>query len=137
MDANRRKMVRSFAAGFLSGSSLLSFASLFYLATRWYRSAPRLPDPGHGLAFPFNSHGSIGYFSAFQAASLLILLGAFGLFLILAMWIAPLKKVVGKKVSWVDDDPRNVGRWGLAFGAAATCALIYLPGPSIIRWLVS
>lgn len=137
MDVDRRNMIRNLAAGFFSGASLTSFASLSCLVAVWVRSAPRSPDPSQGLVFPHNDHGSIGYFSAFQATSFIILLASFVLFFGLALAIEPLRKITGTRVSWAEDDPRRVGRWGLFLGVVTGLAGIFLPGPWIVREVIA
>lgn len=113
----------------------------FGLVLYWARVAPILPDPQHGLIYPHNEHGSITYFSAFQATSCFLLFSVSPLLFLIGFSIAPKKNIKARsgKLSWSmrfdPDDPRKVLVWSQLGGAILAPLLIFTIGPSLVHLL--
>lgn len=129
---------RNALAGFLAAYAAISFACFFYLVITWSATAPRVPDLSRGLVYPHNEHGSITYFSGFQATTCALLRSTSPLFFVLGIAVAPKKDVVsrtgcfGFSMRWKPDDPRKFQRIGSAVGAVAALIVVFVIGPSLV-----
>jgi len=136
-----RNAVRNALSGFLSAYGVIAFVCLVYLQQRWYAVAPHLPDVSHGLIVPHNEHGTIRYFSAFQGTSCVLLLVTSIPLSLLGHLVGPKKNMVTRRqrasisAIWDRDDPGR--RWpvGVVCGVLAAPIIIFLVGPSLVRWL--
>lgn len=136
-----RRDTRNALAGFLAAYAAISFACFLYLVISWSATAPHTPDPSRGLVYLHNEHGSITYFSAFQATSCALLLNTSPLLFFLGIALAPKKDVVSRTGSfsfsmrWKPDDPRRLQRVGFAIGTVAALTVVFLMGPSLVASL--
>jgi hypothetical protein len=134
-------ILRNFCGTLLFGYGWMSMICFFYLDIHWAHTAPSLKNIPEGLVFPHNEHGSITYFSAFQATSCYLLfltsvpLGAVGHLIV--PWKRVLESGMDRKVRWVSriDDPDHVSKWGLACGFCCAPIMVFLIGPSLVRGL--
>jgi hypothetical protein len=135
--------VRNFAGAFLAAYGVAAFFCFVGLVMMWANSGPTSPDPEHGFIYPHNEHGSITYFSAFQATGAALLFATSIPLSFIGMSICPKKNIVARtgKLSfhakWDMDDPHGVSPWGFGFGALFAPAFIFLVGPLLVGYLNS
>jgi hypothetical protein len=136
-----RNAMRNALSGFLLAYGVIAFICFSYLQQRWYAAAPHLPDVGEGLIVPHNEHGFIRYFSAFQGTSCTLLLATSIPLCIIGHLVGPKKNAVfiRRRLSisavWDRDDPGGLWPIGMTIGVLAAPAIIFLIGPSFVRWL--
>src|SRR4051794_16914404 len=123
-------------AGGLFGYAFASLASFFLLLFNWNRLAPSVSDPVNGSVVAHNEHGTITYFTAFQATSCALLFFSAGVAFVLCMIIGPKKNMRVTKLGevplgwhWEHDDPDNARKKGLRLGAAAALVITFVVGP--------
>jgi hypothetical protein len=133
------KTARNIAAGLLMGFGWTAGMCFFGLLLYWARISPTLPEPQLGLVYPHNEHGSITYFSAFQATSCFLLFSISPLLFLIGFSIAPKKNIKTRvgKLSWSmkfdPDDPRKVLGWSQLGGAILAPLVIFTVGPSFVH----
>ena len=133
----------NFAGGLLVGYGFVAFFCFIYLSTHWAHLAPVNADPANGLIFPHNEHGSITYFSAFQATSCYIMFLTSIPISFLGWFITPKKNIkhmrgrLSFRMTFDPDDKNGVFRWGFGLGGLASPAIVFWVGPNIVNWLNS
>ena len=133
----------NFVGGFLFGYGFVAFFCFFYIDTHWAHLAPVNADPAHGFIFPHNEHGSITYFSAFQATSCYLLFLTSIPISFLGGFITPKKNIkymkgrLSARMTFDPDDQSGVHWWGFGLGGLASPALVFWIGPAIVEWINS
>jgi len=139
--APKSNILRNITGGFLIGYGGIADVCFFYLQSRWESRAPAAPDYLNGLVFRVDEHGTITYFSAFQATSCALLFSTSIPIAIAGVLIIAKQNLIYKstrlsfRLKWDKDDPSGVANHGFIIGALAAPALIFLLGPYIIHKL--
>lgn len=126
---------------FLAAYGWVAFSCFIYLVLRWAHAAPTSPDPARGLVYSHNEHGSITYFSAFQATSCALLLSTSIPLFFLGALVIPKRNVVYRhgflsvSAKWDPDDPKRLQRIGLSLGAMAAPIIVFMFGPFLVNAL--
>jgi hypothetical protein len=137
LTARRSNVLRNLIGGFLGGFGPAAFLWLIFLTLKWTNGGAHAPDPGHGLVYPFNNHGTLTYVSAFQATACSLLFPlSFLSFAVGAAIIPKERKLSERGRPRLDtNDPLGIagpaGVAGLVVGSAA----IFLVGPLIVHAL--
>jgi hypothetical protein len=136
-----RDDVRNVFGAFLASYGWVAFFCFAYLVLRWAHAAPTSPDPAGGLVYSHNEHGSITYFSAFQATSCALLFSTSIPLSFVGIFVTPKRNVVYRRgflsfsSKWDPDDPKRLGRIGFSLGAVAAPIIVFIVGPSLVNAL--
>ncbi len=136
-----RNILLNAVGGFLTAYGWVAFLCFFYLQWQWASAAPRSPDPAHGLVFPHKEHGTIAYFSAFQATSCALLFATSIPLSFLGMFMSPRRNVVSRRArlafwaKWDRDDPHGVAPWAMRLGVIAAPLFVFFAAPPLVTWL--
>ena len=140
----RDNMRRNLIAGFVGGYFAVEFVSFLGLTRYWISIAPKSPVLPQGMVYAHNEHGSISYFTAFQATASALMFWCGMAAVLMCIGIAPKRDItvtrwrgVGLGAGWKNDDPHGRMTKGAAFGATFGLAAIFLLGPILVRWLNS
>ena len=134
-------LARNIFCGFVAAYGWLSFACFFYLDTAWARAAPRESNSSLGAVYGHNEHGSITYFTAFQATTCWLMFNTSIPLGIVAILVQPKKNITGRaswfgfRYKWDADDPSHAATWAAVVGTVATPFLVFVIGPHLIRAL--
>ena len=129
--------------GFLFGYGFVAFFCFLGIVEHWAATAPTVPVPSVGAIFPHNDHGSITYFTAFQATSCALLFDTSIPLAFLGGLIAPRKNIKSRsrfltwRATWDQDDPSHMFKWPFALGALAAPVIVFRLGPCLIHWLIA
>ena len=93
------RTLRLRASGAVSGLAVVTFVTNIVVVQIWEHFAPTYPIPSAGNVFAHNDHGSITYFSAFQATSAALMFWAAFIGIALAFIMMPKKDVVVRAAS--------------------------------------
>jgi hypothetical protein len=136
-----RKDVLNVAGPFLAAYGCVAFFCFWYLVQRWADLAPASPDPTLGYIYPHNEHGSITYFSAFQATAAALLFSTSIPLSCIGMLASPKRDVIYQRgfmsvsAKWDPDDPKRLQRFGLLGGAAAAPIFVFWLSPPLVETL--
>ena len=141
--ASRSNRILNAAGGFLTGYGFVAFFCFLGIVEHWSGTAPTAPAPTIGAILPHNDHGSITYFTAFQATSCALLFETSIPLVFIGGLIVPKRDIkswgglLAWRVTWNQDDPSHLFKWGLALGALSAPAIVFRLGPTLVHWLVS
>ena len=136
-----RNDIRNVVGAFLAAYGFVAFFCFIYLVERWAHLGPTPPDPSHGYVYSHNEHGSITYFTAFQATSWVILFSTSIPISFVGMFVTPKRNVVYRRgflsigATWDQDDPKRLQRFGYGCGAVAAPILLFVLGPLLVKAL--
>ncbi len=129
--------------GFLFGYGFVASFCFLGIVEHWAGTAPTVPVPSMGAIFPHNDHGSITYFTAFQATNGALLFETSIPLAFIGGLIAPKKNIkswsrfLTWRAIWDQDDPDHMCRWAFALGALAAPAIVFRLGPRLVQWLIA
>ena len=134
---------RNIAAGLLTGFAVSAFLFFLIADVGWFRGAPSSAQPALGLTYPHNEHGSVGYFSAFQAATCTILPPLAALLFFAGWRILPKKNIrvrsdkLSMSMRFDPDDPERVLGWSQLAGFVLAPVILYGVGQPLLRALTA
>lgn len=136
------RTLRLRASGAVSGLVVVTFITNIVVVQIWEHFAPTDPIPSAGNVFAHNDHGSITYFSAFQATSTALMFWAAFIGIALAFIMMPKKDVVVHRIGgvplaarWQNDDDNGIARAWVLKGALIAIPLVWILGPALVAVL--
>ncbi len=134
---------RNRIGGYLFGSFAGGFITFMILVQYWAHCAPHAPAPLLGEIYPHNEHGSITYFTAFQATSAYIMFWLNMIMLLLAIGILPKRQIKVRSLGrfpvatqWQNDDDKGLAQSSAKWGASLVIPVIFLAGPPLVHALM-
>ena len=131
--------LRNKVGGFLFGFGWLGFFLFLIIVLRWVHYAPIRPNPALGQLYAHNEHGSITYFTAFQATSSYIMFWSMFASGAFAMAVLPKQLVTVRRwgrmplgASWEHDDKKGLIRPSAYVGAMFSPFAFFVIGPPIV-----
>jgi hypothetical protein len=129
-------------SGVVSGLAAVAFITNIVVVQIWEHLAPTLPVPSEGSIFRHSDHGSITYFTAFQATSAALMFWTGFIGLALAFITIPKKDFVVRRIGgiplasrWQNDDDNGIARaWGIK-GALVAIPVVWILGPAFVALL--
>lgn len=121
---------------------MATFATFFIVVEVWARAAPSEPNKALGAVIEHNEHGSITYFTAFQATSAALMFWISLAGIAIAMFTMPKRGINVRKLgglpvaaSWKNDDDKGLSRSWAIRSALVAIPTLWIAGPLLVRWL--
>jgi hypothetical protein len=135
---------RNLIAGFAGGFFIAGFAAFVGLTRYWISIATKVAVSSLGRLYAHNEHGSITYFTAFEATASALLFWSGLASLLVFFAVSPKRNVAVTRwrgvplgARWQNDDPHGRLMQGAAAGALFGVLVIFVLGPVLVQSLVS
>ena len=129
-------------AGILSGVVTVTLPTFFIVVQTWANTAPSKPNEALGNVFAHNDHGSITYFTGFQATSAAMLFWISFAGIGLTILTMPKHEIKTRRfagvplaASWKGNYDKRVARSWAIKGALVAAPAIWILGPLLVGWL--